>query len=382
MLRKEIDIKNFTAAEITAILDCERLDLLTPEMLSKEKRELLYQSIDTQRPTPAKKAGNLAQNLLYSLESASYPIDTWWLILGTVEAAILGTAALPITLSFLALGVIWFGYKLFFSQRKIKKQRQEDENFFQTADIKCILLKKLIQDNCKKMNDLGLTELEESHIQAKQKKFIPGFDPTRPETGAVLPETIVYTKNSSQPVSKRKSIFKGLGAFFVLALTTLATATLFQMLGYFTYAALFAILFATPHPLAIAIFAGIIVGIIGVGIYVGIKHYQESKHNQCLEENKSLVKSTITGLTNTFNALKKIMTKLTEKRDQAKQIEKLVEIKTDQQVKKLKDPYPTDHQETFFSMTAPEKAEPPTPMPASIPEPAPASDSSLKPLFQ
>lgn len=297
---------NLDDNEKTIILNCERLGTTSviDAGLPQKKRDVLRRILARHsRPLPAKPS-YLAQGIHEALTRASVPIDTWWLILGTLEAAVFGSFALPITIAVLALSVGWYIYRAYCAEKKALDHTKEFTDFFQTAEVKYELLKDLIGKEQKAVHQLK--------YQLSPGKSLKPF--------TALKDKLDYSKTPKKPASIKKSIGIALGTAAIFALSIFAVSSLFQMLGYFTFIALF----ANP-PLAIGIAIGMLVATVALSIFIGIKHYRENNTLVMLNENKENINQKL-------DQLKQTLSNLVTKR---KELKKRIELK--QQINQTKE---------------------------------------------
>lgn len=245
-------LRNLNQKQLLDIIESEN-----SEDLQEALGEQLFQFLTKRIKIRAKlsKEHLTSRSTIAALNTSMGPINVWWLILSTIPDVICGISAFIATISALALGmflgVCYFGYSY---EKRINKFANYLKSL-QLAELKIQALDILIENKNNEIKEI------ESSIAFKQ--CISDDKPSEPTKD----KNVHKTKPAKTSIMKSALVGTGLAAG--LAITyVLGVGSVFEILGMITLSSVL------TGPIGICVAAASTLFMLGIGIYLGYKHYQ------------------------------------------------------------------------------------------------------------
>lgn len=265
---KKLEIK-----QLQKMIACESIEELKQQFNQQEYNKITSFAFKN-RKNQIKHFNRKSHALVSAINASAVPIDTFWLVTGCIELGMLGAAALPVTIAVLAFGLLIGAYFFSESYKKKKNKKKRVLQFFQLADLKIQVFDELIQ---RETNKIALLNHDLSPELAVKNDY-------------------VFSRQHS--ISLKKSLSVGLTATAVLSITfLLGVSSFFETLGYISLVS------ALTGPIGLGIALGTFAVAIGIGAYLGYKHYQSKKSQYLIKSEKSLLTKQIQAKQNTYDAL-------------------------------------------------------------------------------
>jgi len=256
-------------------LNCESLEELQYEI----PMELYESFISSCQSVSIQGINGKSHALIKAITGISTPLDMSGYVTGySLELALLGSAALPILIIILSVGTCLGGYRFYNTYQKKKIEKEETIHFFQLYELKSRAFDELIAREKTKINKVPLD------YTLDEKKA----------SNESLARLFHHAKN--QP-SHTKAFVTGFIPAAALSYAGWSAATYFETLGYITISASL----ATPLGLAIVICATAIA--IGIGGYLGYKHYQSQRAQLSINHRKQEISHNLTEKKQTYESL-------------------------------------------------------------------------------
>lgn len=252
-------IEKLDTAELAKIIACEDLDKLEQNNNAASLLRLFWQP-------RLKHINNKSSALAFAIKKSVGPVETWWLIASVVTMGAVGATAFPLTIIFIASGLLLGAYHYSRSLPRHQREAKETEQFFQWAELKLLVTEELIR-----RENLHITHLQRELEVSKNMSFIKPV---------YFSEKIIVSKKDKKP-SKNTAVLAGMAATGYIALTGLAIGSLFDLLGYITIAS------ALGGPIGLGIALGAVLISVGVGMFIAHKNYQTQKSKYAIENKKN-----------------------------------------------------------------------------------------------
>jgi hypothetical protein len=253
-------VQRLTTEQLKQIaLDCESLEEVQYQISQQSYEEL----ISSCRSIILRNLNGKSHALIKAIPGVVIPVDMVPYTTGyNLEFALLGAAALPIFIITLSAGLCLGSYLFYNAYKKKKAEQAEIIHFFQLGNFKLQAFDELIN-----REENQIREITQEFHSSRKRSFAENqawfFHPSKDQAS--------YTK----------ALGAGLITTVTLSYTAWNAASFFQTLGYVTISA------SLATPLGLAIVLGVTAIAIGIGAYLGYKHYQSQKSQLVVKHKKA-----------------------------------------------------------------------------------------------